>query len=194
MILPIVAYGDPVLKQVAEEIDENYPKLDEFINDMFETMYKADGLGLAAPQVGKSIRIFIVDATPFEDDEDLSPEEREQVKGFKKVFINPIILQEQGKEWGFKEGCLSIPDIREEVVRNEEITIEYYDENWDLHEETYNGLVARVIQHEYDHIEGILFTDHLSPLKRKLLKKKLTNISKGDVDVEYRMRFPALKR
>lgn len=182
-ILPIVAYGDPVLKKVAEEIEEDYPGLDELIDNMFETMYKASGVGLAAPQIGKSIRLFIVDATPFCD-------EHPELDGFTKVFINPIILEEDGKKWDFNEGCLSIPGIREDVSRKPEITIEYYDENWELKEETYDGIAARVIQHEYDHIEGVLFTDHLAPLKRRMLKGRLNDISKGDVDVEYRMRFP----
>lgn len=195
MILPIVAYGDPVLKKEAEEIDENYEGLNELISNMFETMYEANGVGLAAPQVGKSIRLFIVDATPFAEDEE--EEDGDKAKGledFKKVFINPIIEEETGKDWGFKEGCLSIPNIREEVQRKEKIVITYFDENWEFHEEEYDGYAARVIQHEYDHVDGVLFTDRLSPLKKRLLKKKLLNISKGDVDVDYRMRFPGAKK
>lgn len=183
MILPIVAYGDPVLKREADEIEENYPHLQELIDNMYETMYNAEGVGLAAPQIGKSIRLFVVDASPFEEDEP-------QLKGFKKTFINPIIVEEEGKEWAFSEGCLSIPAIREEVKRKPKVTIEYYDENFNLLEETYEGLAARVIQHEYDHIEGILFTDHINPLKRRLLASKLNNISKGNVKVPYRMKFP----
>ena len=183
MILPIVAYGDPVLKREAEEIDKDYPFLGELIENMWETMYKAEGVGLAAPQVGKSIRLFIVDCSPFEEDE---PE----LKNFKKVFINPIILEEEGKEWNFNEGCLSIPTIREDVSRKPKITIEYYDEKFNLLEETFEGLAARVIQHEYDHVEGILFTDHVNPLKKRLLSGKLNNISKGNVKVPYRMKFP----
>ena len=198
MILPIVAYGDPVLKKEGEEIDENYEGLKELISNMFETMYEANGVGLAAPQVGKSIRLFIVDASPFaEEDEEEGGEPDEKAKGlenFKKVFINPIIEEESGNEWGFREGCLSIPNIREEVQRKEKIVITYFDENWEFHEEEYEGYAARVIQHEYDHVDGVLFTDRLSPLKKRLLKKKLTNISKGDVDVDYRMRFPSAKR
>ncbi|MCB0479628.1 MAG: peptide deformylase [Crocinitomicaceae bacterium] len=198
MILPIVAYGDPVLKKEGEEIDENYEGLKDLINNMFETMYEANGVGLAAPQVGKSIRLFIVDASPFaEEDEEEGGEPDEKAKGlenFKKVFINPIIEEESGNEWGFREGCLSIPNIREEVQRKEKIVITYFDENWEFHEEEYEGYAARVIQHEYDHVDGVLFTDRLSPLKKRLLKKKLTNISKGDVDVDYRMRFPSAKR
>lgn len=197
MILPIVAYGDPVLKQEAEEIDENYEGLKELIDNMFETMYEANGVGLAAPQIGKSIRLFVIDASPFAEDEEEEGEPDEKAKGledFKKVFINPIIEEETGNEWGFKEGCLSIPNIREEVQRKEKIVITYFDENWDFHEEEYEGYAARVIQHEYDHVDGVLFTDRLSPLKKRLLKKKLTKISKGDVDVDYRMRFPAVKK
>ena len=183
MILPIVAYGDPVLKREADEIEKDYPGLDELIKNMWETMYNADGVGLAAPQVGKLVRIFMVDCSPFEEDEP-------SLKGFKKLFINPIILEEEGKEWSFNEGCLSIPAIREDVSRKPKITIEYYDENWELKEETYEGLAARVIQHEYDHIEGILFTDKINPLKKRLLTSKLNNISKGNVKVPYRMKFP----
>lgn len=183
MILPIVAYGDPVLKKETEEIDQDYPFLQDLIDNMFETMYNAEGVGLAAPQIGKSIRLFVVDASPFE-------EEEPKLKDFKKVFINPIILEEEGKVWNFNEGCLSIPGIREDVSRQPKITIEYYDRDFNLVEETYDGLAARVIQHEYDHIEGILFTDLINPLKRRLLKSKLNNISKGNVRVSYRMKFP----
>ena len=178
MILPIVAYGDPVLKKEAQEIDKDFPDLDKLIADMFETMYAASGVGLAAPQIGKSIRLFVVDGSPFaEDKEDDEDPRAEGMENFKKVFINPIIEEETGEEWGFNEGCLSIPKIREEVFRQEKITISYYDENWELREETYEGYSARIIQHEYDHIEGILFTDHLSPLKKRLLTKSLSIIS-----------------
>lgn len=183
MNLPIVAYGDPILKREADEIEKDYPGLAELIENMWETMYNAEGVGLAAPQVGKSIRLFMVDCSPFEEDEP-------SLKGFKKLFINPIILEEEGKEWTFNEGCLSIPSIREDVSRKPKITIEYYDENWELKEETYEGLAARVIQHEYDHIEGILFTDKINPLKKRLINSKLNNISKGNVKVPYRMKFP----
>ena len=183
MILPIVAYGDPVLKKEAEEIEQDYPKLQELIDNMFETMYNAQGVGLAAPQIGKSIRLFIVDASPFEEDEPA-------LKGFKKTFINPIIVEETGKDWAFNEGCLSIPGVREDVNRQPKITIEYYDREFNLIEETFVGLAARVIQHEYDHVEGILFTDHINPLKRRLLNSRLNNISKGNVKVPYRMKFP----
>lgn len=196
MILPVVAYGDPILKKEAVEIDKDYPNLSELIDNMFETMYQAQGVGLAAPQIGHSIRLFVVDGTPFAEDEEDEDEDPRAVgmEGFKKVFINAEIKSETGEEWGFNEGCLSIPKIREEVFRHEEILISYYDENWEHHEDTFTGYAARIIQHEYDHIQGVLFTDHLSTLKRKLLTKKLTNISKGDVDVDYRMKFPAVKK
>lgn len=183
MILPIVAYGDPVLKKEAEDIEKDSPELQQLIDNMIETMHNSEGVGLAAPQIGKSIRLFVVDASPFEEDEPT-------LSNFKKVFINPIILEEEGKEWDFNEGCLSIPGIREDVSRKPKITIEYYDREWNLKEEHYDGIAARIIQHEYDHIEGILFTDHLTGLKRTLLKTKLNNISKGNVKVNYRMKFP----
>ncbi|MBK5214041.1 MAG: peptide deformylase [Flavobacteriaceae bacterium] len=194
MIFPIVAYGDPVLRRKTEEITKAYPKLDELLINMFETMYEARGIGLAAPQVGAPVRLFIVDATPFEDDEDLTEEERKFVSTFKRVFINARILDESGDEWAFNEGCLSIPDVREDVFRQPDIVIEYQDENFKKHKETFSGMVARIIQHEYDHIEGILFTDRLSPLKKRLIKSKLANISKGNVSVDYRMKFPNAKK
>jgi len=193
MILPIVAYGDPVLKKVGEEIDEDYPDLKQLIASMWDTMYKASGVGLAAPQIGKSIRLFIVDASPFADDEEYSEDDRKIFKDFKKVFINPYIVEEEGKEWTFNEGCLSIPEIREDVNRKPDITINYLDENFVEHEETYTGIPARIIQHEYDHIDGVLFTDRISPLKKRVLKKKLANIAKGNIDVRYKMKFPLLK-
>lgn len=196
MILPIVAYGDPVLKKEAVEIDKNHVGLQTLIDNMFETMYEASGVGLAAPQIGKSIRLFIVDASPFANnaDDDEIDERGIGLENFKKVFINPIIEEESGEEWAFQEGCLSIPGIREDVYRQEKIFISYYDENFEFHEEEFTGYGARVIQHEYDHIEGILFTDHLAPLKKRLLNKKLKNISKGDVSIDYRMKFPLLKK
>ncbi|MDR6301418.1 peptide deformylase [Mesonia maritima] len=194
MILPIVAYGDPVLKKKAKDIPEDYPQLQELIDNMWETMYNAHGVGLAAPQIGKSIRLFLVDASPFSEDEDLTDEESEQLKTLKKAFINPQILEETGDEWAFNEGCLSIPEVREDVFRKPEITIEYFDENFNKKTETYDGLAARVIQHEYDHIEGILFTDKLSSLKKRLIKSKLQKISKGEIRIDYRMRFPKLKK
>ena len=201
MILPIVAYGDPVLKKEAEEITNEFPDLQKLIKDMYETMYHASGVGLAAPQIGKSIRMFVVDGSPFaekdeddEDEEEVPDPKAVGIENFKKVFINPIIEEESGEEWGFHEGCLSIPKIREEVFRKEKIQVSYYDENWNFHEESFEGYAARIIQHEYDHIDGILFTDHLSPLKRRLLTKRLHNISKGDVKVDYKMKFPVVKR
>ena len=196
MILPIVAYGDPVLKKEAEDIDENYPELNELIANMFDTMYNAKGVGLAAPQIGKSIRLFVVDGSPFaelEEGEEYDPR-AEGVENFKKVFINPIIEEESGEKWGFEEGCLSIPKIRENVYRKEKLMITYFDENWILHEEIYSGYAARIIQHEYDHLEGVLFTDHLSPLKRKLLSKRLSNIANGYVETIYKMKFPEIKK
>ncbi|CAM1366227.1 Peptide deformylase [Tenacibaculum litoreum] len=194
MILPIVAYGDPVLRKVGKEIDKDYPQLEKLIADMRETMYNANGLGLAAPQIGKDIRLFIIDASPFAEDEDLSEEEKNFFKDFNRVFINAKIVKEEGDEWAFNEGCLSIPTINEDVFRQETVTIEYQDENFEKHTETLSGLPARVFQHEYDHIEGILFTDKLSSLKKRLIKKKLDNISKGKVNAGYRMRFPNAKR
>lgn len=194
MILPIVAYGDPILRTKARDIEPDFPELSTLLENMFETMYGARGIGLAAPQIGMSIRLFIVDASPFEDDEDLSEEEQELVTDFKKVFINAKIIEETGDEWAFNEGCLSIPDVNEDVFRQPDITIEYLDEHFVKHTETYTGIVARIIQHEYDHIEGLLFTDKLSPLKKRLIKGKLANISKGKIDVSYRMRFPMAKK
>ena len=194
MILPIVAYGDPVLKRKAEDISKDYPQFDTLLGNMFETMYNAFGVGLAAPQIGLSIRLFIIDTTPFSEDEDLTQEEQNALKGFKRVFVNAKILKEEGDEWAFNEGCLSIPDVREDVFRQPKITIEYVDENFKLQTEIFEGLIARVIQHEYDHIEGILFTDKLSSLKKRLIKGKLANISKGKIIVDYRMRFPELKK
>ncbi|WP_405296284.1 peptide deformylase [Algibacter sp. Ld11] len=194
MILPIVAYGDPVLKRKATDITEEYPKLDTLLDNMFETMYNAYGVGLAAPQVGLPIRMFLVDTTPFADDEELTEEEQKSLEDFKRVFINPKITKEEGEEWAFNEGCLSIPDVREDVFRKPIITIEYLDENFKAHTESFDGLVARVIQHEYDHIEGVLFTDKLSSLKKRLIKGRLSNISKGKIKVDYRMRFPDQKK
>jgi len=194
MILPIVAYGDPVLRKETTEITKDYPNLEEVLENMFETMYEARGIGLAAPQVNLPLRLFIVDATPFEDDEDLSEEEQKFVSTFKKVFINARILEESGDEWAFNEGCLSIPDVREDVFRKPNIVMEYEDENFKKHKESFSGIVARIIQHEYDHIEGILFTDKLSPIKKRLIKSKLANISKGKVGVDYRMKFPNAKK
>jgi len=181
MILPVVAYGDPVLKKRAAEIDKNYPKLKDIIENMFDTMRNAKGVGLAAPQVGLSIRLFVVDAAPFEE---------EEVKDFRRIFINPLITEEEGELWKFNEGCLSIPTVREDIKRQKVVHIEYYDEDWNFKKETLKGLAARIVQHEYDHIEGILFIDHISPLRKKLLKNRLLDISKGNVDVDYKMKFP----
>lgn len=194
MILPIVAYGFPVLRKVGADIDENYPDLKELIENMKETMESAQGIGLAAPQIGKSIRLFIVDTSPFSDDESLDIEESKYLENFKKVFINAQMISEDGDEWVFNEGCLSIPDIREDVFRQQKITLSYLDENFNPHTETYEGLAARVVQHEYDHIEGVLFTDKISSLKKRLIKKKLDNISKGKITADYRMKFPLMKR
>jgi len=195
MILPILAYGDPILKKEGVEIEKDHEDLKEVIENMWETMYNANGVGLAAPQIGQSIRLFIIDATPFVDDEAENPDPKAKgLEDFKKVFINPIIEEEIGEEWGFEEGCLSIPTIREDVYRKERITITYFDEKFDFHEETFEGYAARVIQHEYDHVDGILFTDHLTPLKKQLLNKRLTNISKGKLEIGYRMKYPLRKR
>ncbi len=183
MILPIVAYGDPVLKKKASEIGPDYPHLQKLIDNMFETMYHANGVGLAAPQVGRSIRLFVVDASPFEEQE---PE----LKDFVQVFINPEIINEEGVEWTFNEGCLSIPGIREDVDRKPTLLLRYYDEHFDFYEEEFSGLAARVIQHEYDHIEGKLFVDRIGSFKRTMLSGKLKDISKGKVDIDYKMKFP----
>ena len=188
MILSIVAYGDPVLRKVGADIDASYPDLQKLIADMFDTMANAKGVGLAAPQVGKSIRLFIVDGSPFAEDE-----EHPELKDFKKIFINARILDQKGEEWGYSEGCLSIPKIRENVNRLPTIRIKYMDENFSEHEETYTGIPARIIQHEYDHIEGKLFVDRIKPLRRTLLKSRLTDIAKGNIEVDYKMKFPLKK-
>lgn len=189
MILPIRAYGDPVLRKKGTEITKEYPNLKELIENMRETMHNANGIGLAALQIGLDIRLFVIDVSPLAEDEDYA-DIADELKDFKKVFINAKILNEEGTEWKFNEGCLSIPDVREDVKRLDTITIEYYDENFVKHTDTFNDIRARVIQHEYDHIEGILFTDLLSPLKKKMVKGKLNRISHGEVSVSYKMRFP----
>lgn len=194
MILPIVAYGAQVLQKKCKPIDADYPNLEELIENMFETMEGAQGVGLAAPQVGLPIRLFVIDATPFSDDEELSEEERTALAGLRKVFINAEIIEETGKEWDFNEGCLSIPEIREDVSRKPDIKIRYMDENFKEHTENYSGIAARVIQHEYDHIEGILFTDKLSSFKKRLIKGRLNKISQGKIDTYYPMRFPTIKK
>ena len=193
MILPIVGYGDPVLRKKGEEIPAGMPNLNQIVADMFDTMYNAYGVGLAAPQVGLSLRLFVIDTTPFSDDEDLSKEEQAQLNGFKRTFINPVMLKEEGEEWSFNEGCLSIPEVREDVYRPERITIEYLDEDFNKKTEVFDGLIARVIQHEYDHIEGILFTDKISSLKKRLIAKKLQNIMEGKTRPDYKMKFIAKK-
>jgi len=194
-VLPIEAYGSKVLRKMGEDIDENYPNLDKLIEDMFETMYKASGVGLAAPQVGIAIRLFIIDAAPFaEEDEDGEVDEMAKgLEDFKKVFINAEIIEESGEAWGFEEGCLSIPKIREEVFREPKIRMTYYDENWKFYDEVFEGYAARIIQHEYDHIDGVLFTDHLKPLRKRLIQRKLKDISTGNIEVNYRMNFPIKK-
>lgn len=183
MKYPVTVYGDPLLRKKAEAIEKDHPKLDEIIENMWETMYYSDGVGLAAPQVGLSIRLFVIDASSGADEE---PE----LEGFKKVFINPEIIETKGDEWTMNEGCLSLPEIREDVNRPDEVTIKYLDENFEEHTETYKGFAGRVIQHEYDHLEGILFVDYLSPLRKRLLKSKLVAISKGKVRPHYRIKVP----
>lgn len=194
MILPIVSYGSSVLKKTAKEITSDYPNLSELIANMWETMYAANGVGLAAPQIGLSIRVFVIDASPFVDEENMSVKEIETINTFKKVFINPKIISEEGNLWDFNEGCLSIPDIREDVSRKEKISINFFDENFVPQKLKLDGLAARVVQHEFDHIEGVLFTDHLSSLKKRLIKNRLSLISKGDITVDYKMSFPKKSR
>lgn len=193
MILPIRAFGDPVLKKVAQDITPDHPGLKELIADMFETMYAASGVGLAAPQIGHSIRLFVVDASPFAEEEDGKPSEEPHLKDFKRVFINAYIVEEEGEEWPFEEGCLSIPGIREEVERQPRIVLQYLDEHFKEHEETFEGFAARVIQHEHDHLDGILFTDHISPLRRRMIKGRLRDISEGRTDAKYKIRFTPQK-
>ncbi len=193
MILPIIAYGDPVLRKETDDIPENHPNLKDLVANMFETMYNAHGVGLAGPQVGLPLRIFTVDTiqilTDVPEDSDFAGQ-----TGIKKVMINAEIIEESGEEWAYDEGCLSIPNIQEAVVREEKIRIQYYDADFNFYDEIYDGFTARVIQHEYDHIEGVLFTDYLTPLKKRMLKRKLEKISKGDVEVNYRMKFPNTKK
>ena len=187
MVLPVTAYGHPVLRKISKEIDKDYPNLKELIDNMFETMYFSKGVGLAAPQVNLSICLFIVDASPF-------AEEMPETKDFKKVIINPKIVEEKGEEWIFNEGCLSVPDIREDISRKPNIHIQYYDENFEYHDKIYDGILARIIQHEYDHLKGILFIDRVSNLRKMLLKRRLSDISKGNIDVSYKMIFPIKKK
>lgn len=182
MLLPIYGYGLPVLRKVGEEIDKDYPDLEKLIQDMWDTMYYAQGVGLAAPQIGKSIRLFIVDTIQVMD-------EGKEEQGIKQVFINAEMIGETGEEWSYEEGCLSIPDVRGDVERKPTIKIRYQDENFEPHETEFTGMNARVIQHEYDHIEGILFTERLKPIRKRLLKKRLENIKKGNIKIEYKMKF-----
>lgn len=184
MIYPIVMYGDPVLRQKAKDIEPGSDIL-SLVEDMYETMHAANGVGLAAPQIGKSIRLFVIDGRVIEDEPGM--------ENFKKVFVNPVMLEELGTGWEYEEGCLSIPNIREKISRKERLKIKYFDENWNLNEETFDGMKARIIQHEYDHIEGKLFVDYLTPLKKRLIKGKLADISKGKVDTEYRILAPLKK-
>lgn len=186
MILPIYLYGHPVLRKKGENITPDYPELKKVISDMFDTMYAAKGVGLAAPQVGLSINLFIVDATPFAEDEDISKEEQEFLSTFKKVFINAKIESEDGKEWAFNEGCLSIPYIREDVIRKPVITITYQDENFQQHTETFSGIAARIIQHEYDHVQGVLFIDRISAFRKKMIAGKLKDIEQGIIVPKYK--------
>ncbi len=197
MVLPIVVYGDPVLRKIGADIDKSFEGLDQLIADMFETMYKANGVGLAAPQVGKAIRLFVIDTEPFaedEEDDEFTPAQRKELQNFKRVFINARILNEEGDEWKFNEWCLSIPKIREDVSRPSDIEIEYYDEKFVKHHETYSGLIARVIQHEYDHIEGKLFTDRISPFKRKMISGKLNDIASGKTTADYKTKVYKAKK
>jgi len=186
MILPIFSYGNPILKQKCVDIDSSYPNLNELINDMWETMYNAEGVGLAAPQIGKQIRLFIIDASPFFDEKDTTEYE---LKNFKRVFINPTVTFLNDEKCSFNEGCLSIPDIREDIERFDSIRIEFFDEEFNLFSLDFNGILSRVILHEYDHIQGVLFTDKISNFKRRLIQKKLNKISRGEIDVNYPMKF-----
>ncbi len=191
MILPIVAYGSPILRKVCTDIDKSYPQLDRLLEDMWETMYNSNGVGLAAPQINKDIRLFIIDSEQiFKNQDDDEKGQYPDDPGYKGAFINAHISTLNGKEWSYNEGCLSIPKIREDIMRNESVTLDFLDENFNPHTQTFNGITARVILHEYDHIEGKLFIDYIKPLKRTLLKRKLDDITKGKVGVDYRMLFP----
>lgn len=187
MILPIVAYGHPTLRKIAAEIEPGHPGLNELIDNMFETMYQSEGVGLAAPQVNQSIRLFIVDASPYEKD-------KPELAGFKKVFVNPHIIEETGEEWSFNEGCLSVPEIREDVMRKPRIRIQYQDKDFSTYDEIYDGVPARIIQHEYDHLQAKLFVDRINPLRKILLKRRLHDISTGNIEVAYKMIFPVRKK
>ncbi|MBM3164822.1 MAG: peptide deformylase [Bacteroidetes bacterium] len=195
MIIPIIAYGDPLLKKPSLDVDRNHGDLDILIQNMFETMYHAKGVGLAAPQIGLNLRLFVVDGAPFAHEEGEEPDPRaEGIKTFKKVFINPNIIEESGEPWTFQEGCLSIPKIRENVSRKETVLLSYYNESWEFQRESFSGFAARIIQHEYDHIEGVLFTDRLNPLKRKLIQKRLKLIAEGQITMDYKLKFYAQKK
>jgi len=183
MVYPVFIYGSPVLRKKTLEINKDYPGLKGFIEDLFETMYVSDGLGLAAPQIGKSLRVFVLDGAPLAEDDP-------SLNDFKKVLINPEIIEKDGEEIAFNEGCLSIPNIREDVLRPAKIRITYYDEDFKFHDEYYEGLKARIIQHEYDHLEGILFVDLIAPIRKKLLKGKLSAISKGKFEAKYKVKLP----
>ncbi|MEI6436684.1 MAG: peptide deformylase [Bacteroidota bacterium] len=187
MILPVVAYGHPVLKKIAQDITPDYPNLKQVITDLWDTMYQSDGVGLAGPQVNRSIRLFVIDASAFK-------EKYPETETFRKTFINATIYQEEGDEFSFNEGCLSFPGLREDIIRKPVIYVRYMDEDFVEHDERYNGVVARIIQHEYDHIEGVVFVDRVSSLKKMLLKGRLADISKGNVDVDYKMIFPLVKK
>lgn len=190
MILPIVAYGSPILRKISLDFTKDYPDLEKLLADMWETMYNSNGVGLAAPQINKEIRLFIIDSEQiFRNQDDDEKGEYPDEPGFKGVFINAQIKELHGKEWSYNEGCLSIPKIREDILRNESVTIAYQDENFHSKIQTFNGITARVILHEYDHIDGKLFIDYLKPLKRTLLKRKLDDITKGKIKVDYRMVF-----
>jgi len=185
MIYPITVYGDPVLRKITTDIDQNYDGLDQLVGDMFETMHNAEGVGLAAPQVGLTVRVFVVDLSPLGDEEPL-------LVDFRKAFINPHIIEKEGEKVLMDEGCLSIPGLREDVLRYNTIRIKYFDQNWQAYDEVYTGFAARVLQHEYDHLDGIMFVDYCSPLKKRLLKGKLIDISKGNVTTSYRIKVPRI--
>lgn len=191
MILPIVAYGSPVLRKVSQDIKADYPGLEKLLADMWETLYNSNGVGLAAPQINKDIRLFLVDSMQiFENQEKDEKDEFPDAPGYKAVFINARITALTGNEWSYNEGCLSIPKIREDILRKESVTLQFLDEHFVAHTATFNGITARVILHEYDHIEGKLFIDYIKPLKRTLIKRKLDDISKGKIKVDYRMLYP----